>query len=236
MEVKSAYRKRLSRGEILPAGRPALQQDPLSSWLVGPKEQELHPAVSQWIRNWIAQWFKEDPSRTNTALAEEIGISKAQLGDIRNKGRNPGLKTAMGLAKKLKLSLEDLEALAVREQAAAVAREEPEDRYPLRAEAIVAVGKHVLPEAIEEVRSYNDFGSEGQDVFFWIEQLRAADRRARARQANPAAAARAEEELAAESARKTARMLARMQAGVAELGPAGFDPMKDPQPARKRSG
>jgi transcriptional regulator with XRE-family HTH domain len=156
--------------------------------------RNVSAATAWYIGEVVEAWLAADKKRTQVQLAEALGVSTAQVSTIRSGDRGIGYKTAVGVAKWLKLKggLDELEADAAKAYKARgpVATTEPDDAYPARAPLLRALRESTDPfahEVLDELLSATSFaGAEKLTLVEWIgEASDAAKKVERRRRANP---------------------------------------------------
>lgn len=198
------------------------------------KGRAVSEAVAWLVRARAEEWKAAEPGRTWAALAKQIGVSGAQVSDIRSEGRGVGHKTALGMSQFLgytdyKLFERDAEDAYRKHhatQAVPAQHVERLARYPNCAIAAEFMRGQADPEAIERViesalKSDHDLSPKE-----WADEIELEDRRLRRSRA-ATEAQRAAEGIAAERA---------TQAAVERIRPPSAEDDEPAERAPRRKG
>jgi DNA-binding XRE family transcriptional regulator len=89
---------------------------------------QVSPAVSWYVREWVLDYFRRNPTATNPQLGAALGVTKQTVGDVRAGVKPAGLKVAVNLAAHIGVPYEQLREdaeAAFRERGPTVEYDEP---------------------------------------------------------------------------------------------------------------
>lgn len=148
---------------------------------------EVSEAVARFVREQIEAMIAGPPAMTATDVAKALGVTKAQIGDVRKRGRGVGIKTALGMARHLRITLDELETRAAsRSKSAAVeTRVERPMRYPSLAKVLAALEGELEPETPKYALGLAFEFDSDPGATYWFERVKAEDHRIRRDKASP---------------------------------------------------
>lgn len=152
---------------------------------------EVSEAVARFVREQIEAMIAGPPPRTATEVGRLLGVTKAQIGDVRKRGRGVGIKTANGMARHLGMSLEQLEAhvATLAKSAPVESRVERPLRYPSLAKVLDLLAPEIDPATSKYVLGLAFDFDEDPGPTYWIQRVQAEDHRIRRDRADPRRAA-----------------------------------------------
>lgn len=136
---------------------------------------ELHPATIRFVRDYLAR-YKAEHSLSNQAVGDHIGASKMHVGQILNGEANAGFRIAAAVARKLNLSVEQLEQEARKAWVAEFGDEggpalERPERYPNRAAVLAMLRDDLDAEVVRRVESRMLSSPSDMPRIWWVRAI-----------------------------------------------------------------
>lgn len=170
-------------------------------------------AVAWFVRKHGDAWKAANPTKPWADLAKAVGVSEAQISDMRAGNRGIGHKTATGMAAVFGIPWEDFQARAEEEYRKHRAAQETATHKPPRYKNQVLARQRAGPEtparALHQYDSLQLFASEDPPVSWWTQQLLSIIARVEWEDAHPEAA-----EAAAEANEKNLKIVERDAPGL----------------------
>jgi transcriptional regulator with XRE-family HTH domain len=116
---------------------------------------EVSDAVAWYALELIKRWKETHPGDKDVDLARQIGVSKATISDLKEGDRNPGLKTAMGLAAAVGMGWDEFQRAAEEaHRGAKPARPAASDPFPNRTAALALLRGEVPDDVLDSFASW----------------------------------------------------------------------------------